>query len=247
MEQAVLQLEDFVANNELDLALKKLQSIFSLSNSELVNDVILLAAQFRKLHSDVRKGIIDYTQENLTHNKISNAILSLIKEIKNCPNVFAELTSVEKELDQSVKEKTNEELSIEIKDALFERLTYIKGKEIVIKAIWIDDFPSNNIYESKILSLIGIQIDIAKSSDEGYKMIKKNSYEIILSDISRNGISDEGIRFHRQLIGENIDIPLIFYTGFADRSKGVPPYAFGIVDLPNELIHLVLDVIERKY
>ena len=69
MEQVVLQLEDFVVNNEIDLALKKLQSIFSLSNSDLVNDAILLAAQFRKLHSDVRKNIIDYTQENLIHNR----------------------------------------------------------------------------------------------------------------------------------------------------------------------------------
>jgi hypothetical protein len=178
--------------------------------------------------------------------RITSSILSLIREIRNNPKVFAEFSIVEKELEQSVIEKTNEEIPVEVKDALFERLTYVKGKEMAIKAIWIDDFPNNNIYESKILKLIGIQVDVAKSSDEGYKMIMENNYGLILSDISRNGIHDEGIRFHRRLIEENIDIPLIFYAGFADRSKGVPPYAFGIADLPDKLIHLVLDVIERK-
>ncbi len=53
MEQVVLQLEDFVINNEIDLALKKLKSVFSLSNSELVNDasfigIIYLNGNFRR-------------------------------------------------------------------------------------------------------------------------------------------------------------------------------------------------------
>ena len=78
-------------------------------------------------------------------------------------------------------------------------------------------------------------------------MLKTKNYELILSDIARNDINDEGLRFHKKLIDESIYIPLVFYTGFVDKEKGVPPYAFGIADLPNELIHLVLDVIERKY
>jgi len=247
MEKVIIQIQDYVGNNEIDLALNKLQSIFSLSNSELVNDVILLSAQFKKLQSDVRRGVIDYAQENLGHNKIINAILSLIKELTDSPDRFAEYDKAEKELDESVKEKTNIYLPTEIKDALFERMTYIKGKNLKIQAIWIDDFPSNNIYESKILNSIGLEIDYARSSEEGYRMIEEKDYAIILSDIGRDGYSDEGLRFHKRLLDENIDIPLIFYVGFVDRSKGVPPYAFGIADLPNQLIHLVMDIMERKY
>lgn len=247
MQTTILQIQGFLRNNEIDLALKKLQSIFSLSNSELVDDVVLLSAQFRKLQSDLRKGILDYAQENLSHNRITNAILSLLKEIKDDPDRFSEFDKVEKELDESIEERSKQALSPTVKDALFERLSYIKRKAIAPPALWIDDMPTNNLYECKVLNSIGVQLDLAVSSEQAYNMLKSKSYDLILSDISRDQVSDEGLRFHERLLREGIDIPLVFYTGFADRSRGVPPYAFGLADLPNELIHLVLDILERKY
>ena len=247
MEKTLLQIQDYIFQNEVEMALKKLQSIFSIAGSELVNDVILLMAQLKKLQSDIRKGIIDYATENLVHNRIVNSVLSLTKEIETEPEQFVKFVEVEAELDKSIKEKIDEELPISMKDSLFERLSYVKEKNLEVNAIWIDDFPSNNRYESKVLKSVGVKIDYAKSSEEGYEMLKTKNYELILSDIARNDINDEGLRFHKKLIDESIYIPLVFYTGFVDKEKGVPPYAFGIADLPNELIHLVLDVIERKY
>lgn len=247
MEQTIIQIQDYLTNNELDLALGKLRSVFSISNSELVNDVIILAGQFKKLKSDIRKGIIDYTQENLRHNKIMNSILSLIDELKNEPERFEEFDRAVNQLDKSVKEKGRDELPLWIKDALFERIAYVKEKGIKIKTIWVDDIPSNILYESRVLGSVGLEIDFAKSSEEARQLLTKGNYEIILSDISRYGKHDEGLMFHKELIEKGIDLPIIFYTGYVDRKRGVPPFAFGIADMPNDLIHLVLDVIERKY
>ena len=35
------------------------------------------------------------------------------------------------------------------------------------------------------------------------------------------------------------DLPVIFYVGEVDRARGVPPFAFGLTNLPNELLHLI--------
>ncbi len=247
MEQTILQIQDYLTENEVELALNKLRSIFSISNSELVNDAILLAGQFKKLQSDVRKGIIDYSQENLRHNKIMDAILSLIDEIKQAPEKYSEFGKAENQLDQSVREKGKAELPTDIKDALFERIAYIKEKKLRINALWVDDIPSNNQYESKVLSTLGLVIDFAQTSDEAGQMISSKKYELVLSNISRNDVDEEGLLFHKKLLGKGIDIPMIFYIGHVDRNRGVPAFAFGIADMPNDLIHLVLDVIERKY
>jgi hypothetical protein len=246
MESLILQLQTLVANNDLDPALKKLHSICSLSNAELVNDVIMVSARHKKLLSEVRKGVIGHAEENLEHNKITQAVLSLIEEIRDDPERFTAYHTVETELDLSVQQRAHSALSPGVKDALFERLAYVKEKALAVPALWIDESPAANQYESHLLASAGLRIDYARSSDEAWRMLGEKSYELILSEINRGGIPDEGLRFHRRLISERIDLPLIFYTGRADRSKGVPPFAFGIADLPNELMHLVLDVLARR-
>jgi len=40
-------------------------------------------------------------------------------------------------------------------------------------------------------------------------------------------------------------VPVIFYIGYPDPSKGVPPHAFGITHRPDELLHLIMDALER--
>lgn len=247
LEQTIRQLQDYLANNELDLALNKLRSVFSISNSELVNDAIILTAQLKKLKSDTRKGIIDYAQETLRYNIIVNSVLSMIDEIKNEPERFGEYDKTLNQLDTSIKDKGRGELPLWIKDALFERIGYVKGKGIALKAIWVDDFPSNVFFESRILRSFGVTIDFATSSAEAEHMLAKDTYDMVLSDVTRDEKPEEGLIFHRKLLMQGIDLPIIFYTGYIDRAKGTPPFAFGIADMPNDLIHLVLDVIERKY
>ena len=245
MELIYKQLSEYVSNNELKLALTKMKNIFTLANSDFLNDAISLLAQLEKLRSDVRKGIIKYSDETFRQNVITNSILDLIEELKNNPKEFEEFENVESRLDKATK-KRNLILPISVKDVLYERLSYVKDREIVLNIIWIDDNPGNNYYESWILKKVGFSIDIAKSSREAFQLLKEKQYDLILTDVGRDGKRTEGYEFHLKLIDEKIDIPLIFYTSFVDRSKGVPPYAFGIADLPNELLHLIVDVVQRK-
>ncbi len=245
MEDILAELTDHISKNEINLALNKMNSIFSFANSELTNDTILLQAQLAKLKSDARKGILNYEAENFRNNKILNSTIELIDELKNNPDIFDKFSKIDKELDKAT-ENSDFTSRIRRKNALYERLSHIKEKGKSIKAIWIDDNPKNNYKESRILKAIGVNIEIAKSSAKALVLLKNNKYDLILSDVNRDGNENEGYEFHLNLIKNKIDIPLIFYTRFVDRSKGVPPYAFGITHLPNKLLHLVADVIQRN-
>ncbi|TNE56034.1 MAG: response regulator [Bacteroidetes bacterium] len=247
MEQTILQIQDLLTNNEVEPALHKLRSIFSLAGSDLVNDAVLLSGQIKKLQSDVRKGILDYSQETLAHNRLLNATVSLLDELRQAPDKFAAFVATEQQLDISVRQRGAELLSADIKDVLFERMAAVKEKNLDLRILWVDDSPSNNRYESRLLESIGLRTDYAESSTAARQLLETNNYTLILSDISRNGVSDEGFRFLRELIEQGIDLPTIFYTARVHRNRGVPPFAFGIAAMPNDLLHLVLDVLARKY
>lgn len=257
-----------IAENKIEEAIQSLRTVFTLAESELVNDVIVIGAQHSKLKSDQRRGIISYEDGELTRNKILNALLELVEEIKNNPDTFrayAELESgyddavqirealrvqygVDASLDSISQKKKQHLLPREEKEILIGRMAHVKRKNAPVKALWIDDFPENNGYEKSILTSLGIQVDLAKNSAEALILLKAQNYHLVISDIWREDKKAEGIRFmHQVLDDENLDLPFIFYISFFDPTKGVPPGAFGIADLPADFFHLVLDVVERRF
>ena len=70
--------------------------------------------------------------------------------------------------------------------------------------------------------------------------------DVLISDMERYANKKAGL----QLLERIKDLPerpaTIFYVGRLGRERGEPPGAFGITDRPDELIHLVLDVLERE-
>ncbi len=118
----------------------------------------------------------------------------------------------------------------------------IKGSRI----LWVDDNPSNNDYEIHMLESLGIIVDTATSSDEAFKDLETKEYDLILSDILRDGIPDEGIRFLKQIVERNLDYNVIFFAANADFDRGTPPHSFGLTNRIDELLHLIFDALERK-
>ncbi len=246
MSEIIKEIESFIINNKLEKALKKLSHIFSMADSAFSKDATLILGQFNKLKSDIRIGILDYNQQNQGTNIIRHSTLSLLGELKNNPKILDDYINVENNLTKSIEQKGKESLSPQVKDALYDRMSNFKEKKININLLWIDENPDFIQYESDLIKSLGIHIDFATSSSQALESIHTNQYQIILSDISRNNQSGEGFRFHKELIDKGIDIPYIFYTAFVKREKGVPPYAFGIAALPNELLHLILDILARN-
>ena len=127
--------------------------------------------------------------------------------------------------------------------ALFE------GAEI----LWVDDAPSNNRNEARMLRSFGCLITFAVSTDEALRALRSGAeqqqpFHIILSDIARDNPVPEplaGIAMLRRLSEDGFRQPVIFYVNHLIPDAGVPAGAFGITDRPDQLLHLVMDALSR--
>ena len=111
------------------------------------------------------------------------------------------------------------------------------------RLLWVDDVPAGIVNESRLFEQAGIDITRALTSADAFARLDMNNYDLVLSDINREGNARAGILFADALAGRPNAPPLIFYVGTAQRP--CPVHAFGITDRPDELTHLVLDVLAR--
>jgi CheY-like chemotaxis protein len=114
-----------------------------------------------------------------------------------------------------------------------------------VRVLWIDDVPDSLHNERKMLQRLQVDIDFVKNSAEAMKLLQGADYDIVLSDILRDGDPAAGVKFLQEYGKEPQRPPFIFYIGFFQPEKGVPPYAFGITHRPDELLHLIMDALER--
>jgi CheY-like chemotaxis protein len=125
-----------------------------------------------------------------------------------------------------------------------------EGAEI----LWVDDQPSNNRNESRMLRSFGALITFACTTDEARDAIKSANtqaqpFDIVLSDISRDAVPPPNARAGLEMLdtfrAEGITLPVIFYVGEPKPEAGTPAGAFGITHRPDILLTLVGDALER--
>ncbi len=247
MDELTSPLRNLLAQGKSRQVLKKLQQIFSLSESELGNNCLMLQARLSKFRMDCRDGILDYNQETLEASRINRSILSLIEEIEAEPSAFQGLSQVEERLEVSILQRGGISLSPEVQEPLLDRISYFKGKEQPIHLLWLDDGPGDDPLEAQIFNSMGISLTVLHQSSQAAQALSERDFQVMVSDIYRGGYAKEGLEFFEHMRMAGLDVPTIFYVGNLDPSRGVPPYAKGITNYPPELIHLVLDVLERKY
>jgi PleD family two-component response regulator len=144
------------------------------------------------------------------------------------------LVSVPPEAKENVLNRAKEHLKI-LKDA---------------QIFWIDDCPDNNLNEWRMFFQLRTKIDIAKSTNEALEKLGEKKYDVIISDMARKEgdkeVFDAGIQFLNKFRPKDTTTPVIFYIGIYKPEKGMPAGAFGITNRPDELLHLVMDALERK-
>lgn len=113
------------------------------------------------------------------------------------------------------------------------------------RILWVDDTPDGNLPVRKVLRSLGIMIDLARTSDDGVDALGRADYDLIISNMNREGHEDEGGRFLARLRAAGRQEPVVFYLMSFDPSRGTPGDAVGITNRPDELVHLVLDGLER--
>lgn len=124
----------------------------------------------------------------------------------------------------------------------------LDGAEI----LWVDDRPSNNRNEARMLRSFGALITCAATSEEALDVLTamppQRQFDLVISDISRDlpvPTPQAGIAMLAGFGAARIRLPVIFYVGVYDPARGTPPGAAGITNRPDELLMLVIDALAR--
>lgn len=98
------------------------------------------------------------------------------------------------------------------------------------RLLWVDDHPENNIWERRALQSLSATIDIAISNGEAWDKIRRNEYDLVISDLRRDDGEDP-----RQLANKLrtyvYQPQLIYYTG--DLPNPLPQEAFATTIYPD--------------
>jgi hypothetical protein len=144
-----------------------------------------------------------------------------------------------------------------------ERARRMANKLEGAKLLWVDDKnPEQNAKERKALESLGIQIDLADTTEKALRTINVAgaiSYNAIITDMRRDDdravecqrkdLTGAGCDLLRRLnskYGVSMPLTIVYASGY-DPAYGAPPFAFGMTNRVDELMHLVLDALERGH
>jgi CheY-like chemotaxis protein len=126
----------------------------------------------------------------------------------------------------------------------------LDGAEI----LWVDDVPSNNRNEARMLRSFGVLITFACTTDEAVRAInyaveQAQPFNLIISDISRESPTADplgGIHMLARLRDAKASPPVVFYVSRLEPDGRIPQGAFGITNRPDHLLQLVIDALARS-
>ncbi|MFE7894806.1 response regulator [Streptomyces sp. NPDC057412] len=113
------------------------------------------------------------------------------------------------------------------------------------RILWVDDHPQGNVPLVELFRATGMHVDVTVSTEEAASLFRRKSYDIIVSDIERDGDRQAGIKMLRLLEQNDVDVPVLIYTGHFDPEKGVDHRIFAATTAPAELVNYVIDLMER--
>ena len=82
-----------------------------------------------------------------------------------------------------------------------------------MQILWVDDHPNNNRYERRAFEAAGIQVLLARSTDEALDRLSEYQHcGAVISDMARNEGPNEGYVLLEKLRECGDTIPLVFYS-----------------------------------
>ncbi len=119
--------------------------------------------------------------------------------------------------------------------------TFLDGGRI----LWVDDNADNNASLVTIFERAGMSVHTAHSTDAGLAALRDGHFDLIITDMTRGNDTAAGFHLADQLAAQGVRLPIILFTLGFDPRQGVHPGLFAYTTSYHELIHLVIDVMER--
>jgi len=115
----------------------------------------------------------------------------------------------------------------------------------VARVMWVDDNPAGNVHEVLMLSRLGLAISQVTSSAAALEVLGSSPYELLITDLTRDGNRVAGLNLLRHL--RNVPIPKIIYAldveGRANEARQLG--ATAVETTPAGLLQAVLNALAR--
>lgn len=131
-------------------------------------------------------------------------------------------------------------------EVVVERARRLAPALAATSVLWHDPNPANSLRERQFMHDMRVFVEISTSLDAARQALqasRQRPFDVVISNI---GADSAGLRV-MDLIKDLTGPPrLIYYVARLDISRGTPGGAFGITNRPDELLHLVMDAVERR-
>ena len=124
------------------------------------------------------------------------------------------------------------------------------GELRVARALWVDDDPTGNVHERRMLERLHVDIDLALSTEEALLYLVGRAYQLIITDLTRldpagNRDPNAGTDFLQLLARAPRVPPVLVYAGELDsRADRAHHYGARVVtNMPSALLEAVVDVL----
>ncbi len=131
------------------------------------------------------------------------------------------------------------------------------------RILWVDDHPGNNTPLIELFRSYGARVDTARSNDDALALLHESRYDVVISDVGRDneppntelkGVEFAETTFQRWgqkaiLATARFDptrLPEATDRERLELTRRVSDTVFGRTNRLDEVIHLTLDMIERK-
>jgi CheY-like chemotaxis protein len=118
---------------------------------------------------------------------------------------------------------------------------YLTGGRI----LWADDHPRGNSGLIRLFRSVGMEVETVLSTEQAMDRLRSRSYDILLTDLKRGGDAEAGNTLLRELTMTGIDIPAVVHSARVQIDPGVNRRAFATTNSTDEVVHYVIDLMER--
>jgi predicted HTH transcriptional regulator len=168
---------ELIGKDELALAIKNLYAL--LKDSPKLDEAILQSARYNDVIKQIRLGIVDFEQANITKNQIRYALLDLLRDIE--------------------EQEQKQDINVEIQGFLSRNTPFIQGKNIVTGTVQSEK--EIIIGDNHKSSRITIQsVDNIFTNEHA----PKTEYDVFVEDIKKHQHNQFSTTSER-LVGKTID------------------------------------------
>lgn len=108
--------------------------------------------------------------------------------------------------------------------------------------LWVDDRPSNNLFERQALAALGFRFVLSTSTEDALSRLKQQSFDVIISDMGRPPDSQAGYTLLDAVRNAGVRTPFFIYAGSRaaeHRAEAAKRGAQGVTNRPDELFDMV--------